>query len=192
VLPVSDAFLLGIAEISATVIGLFLVAVFFHVESSLRRSIDPVRDVVQPYMRAGTRLVVLLFVMPLVLSISLIAFELVWSRVLFALLSVAIVTANVATAARIRTVARATGSMTLVVNEVVGTVLVLVVVALPWALGGIRPTREELTPALLMALAAGFLSVGVVAVSAFDVARGSDVALTGEANRRRRPRRGAR
>jgi hypothetical protein len=166
------------------------VAVFFHVESSLRRSIDPVRDVVQPYMRAGTRLVVLLFVMPLVLSISLIAFELVWSRVLFAVFSLAIVMANVATAARIRTVARATGSMTLVVNEAVGTVLVLVVVALPWALGGIRPTREDLTLALLLALAAGFLSVGVVAISAFDVARGGDVAPAGqEATRRRRPRR---
>ena len=34
---VSDAFLLNMAEVSATLIGLFLVGVFFYIETGLRR-----------------------------------------------------------------------------------------------------------------------------------------------------------
>jgi hypothetical protein len=34
---VSDAFLLNMAEVSATLIGLFLVGVFFYVETGFRR-----------------------------------------------------------------------------------------------------------------------------------------------------------
>lgn len=35
--PVSDAFLLTMAEVSTTLIGLFLVGVFFYVDGGLRR-----------------------------------------------------------------------------------------------------------------------------------------------------------
>lgn len=35
--PVSNAFLLNMAEVSATLIGLFLVGVFFYVEAGFRR-----------------------------------------------------------------------------------------------------------------------------------------------------------
>jgi hypothetical protein len=34
---VSDAFLLNVAEVSATLIGLFLIGVFFYVETGFRR-----------------------------------------------------------------------------------------------------------------------------------------------------------
>ena len=51
---VSDAFLLNMAEISAGLIGLFLVGVFFYMESGLRRA-GPARDVFEPYLRSGTR-----------------------------------------------------------------------------------------------------------------------------------------
>jgi hypothetical protein len=38
---VSDAFLLQVAEISATLIGLFLVGLFFYIETSRGRSSCP-------------------------------------------------------------------------------------------------------------------------------------------------------
>jgi hypothetical protein len=54
------------------------------------------------------------------------------------------------------------------VNEVVTSVLALALVALPWVLGGLRPTREDLTLAIILAFAAGLLSIGATVMSAFD------------------------
>ena len=53
--PVSDAFLLNMAEVSATLIGLFLVGVFFYVETGFRRLEPDARAAMEPYMRSGTR-----------------------------------------------------------------------------------------------------------------------------------------
>src|SRR5918992_4565097 len=97
---VSDGFLLNIAEVSASLIGLFLVGMFFYVETGFRRAIRA-RDVVEPYFRASTRIVLILFSIPLVLSLTLVVLEPVWSRTLFVLLSLGLLAANIDTAARI-------------------------------------------------------------------------------------------
>jgi hypothetical protein len=60
---VSDAFLLNMAEVSASLIGLFLVGVFFYVETGLRRS-GRAREVFEPYLRAGTRITLIVFATP--------------------------------------------------------------------------------------------------------------------------------
>jgi hypothetical protein len=52
---VSDAFLLNMAEVSSTLIGRFLVGVFFYVETGLRRS-GRARRVFEPFLKAGTRI----------------------------------------------------------------------------------------------------------------------------------------
>ena len=52
---VSDAFLLNMAEVSSTLIGLFLVGVFFYIETGIRR-LDHARRVFESYLRAGTRI----------------------------------------------------------------------------------------------------------------------------------------
>jgi hypothetical protein len=83
---VSDAFLLNMAEISATLIGLFLVGVFFYIETGLRRW-ERARQVVVPYLRAGTRITLIFFAIPLGLSLALVALEPFWARVLFVPLS---------------------------------------------------------------------------------------------------------
>jgi predicted enzyme related to lactoylglutathione lyase len=151
-------------------IGLFLVGVFFYVESGLRR-LDRARDVFEPYLRAGTRITLIVFAFPIGLSITLVVLEPVWSRVLFALLSLMILVANVDTAVRIRGAAKAARSTALLINEVVTSVVTQVFVVLPWALGGLHPTREDLTWAILLSFVAGFLSIGAVVMSAFDIAR---------------------
>jgi hypothetical protein len=165
---VSDGFLLQVAEISATLIGLFLVGVFFYVETGLRRLSPDSRAVFVPYFRSATRIVLVLYALPLFLSLTLVALTLGWNRWLFLLLSVVLVTANVSSLARVRGIR----SPTLVVNELVGTAVVAVLVLLPWALGGLHPTREELTLAILLSFGSGFLSVSALVLSILDAAEG--------------------
>ncbi|MCI0632596.1 MAG: hypothetical protein L0206_01555 [Actinobacteria bacterium] len=174
---VSDGFLLNMAEVSGALVGLFLVGVFFFVETGLGQ-LGSSREVVAPYFRAGTRIVLVLFAMSLLLSLTLVVLEPVWSTVLFAVLSVMLIAANLDTAIRIRAVGRITRSTPLVVNEMVGTVAVLVIVVLPWALGGLHPTREDLTWAILLSFAAAFLSVCALVLAAFDISRFEATART--------------
>ena len=65
--------------------------------------------------------------------------------------------------------ARVTGSTALLVNELVGSVAVLVIVALPWVLGGLHPTREDLAWAILLAFAAGFASISALVLFVLDL-----------------------
>ena len=167
---VSDAFLLNMAEISAGLIGLFFVGVFFYMESGLRRA-GRARNAFDRYLRSGTRITFIVFAFPIGLSITLVALELALARVLFAMLSVVLILANIDSAVRVRGVAKLTGSIALLLNEVVNTVLVVVMLVTPWALGGLHPTREDLTWAILLSFVVGFLSIGAVVISAFDIAR---------------------
>src|SRR4029453_15821975 len=112
----SDDFLLNMAEVSAALIGLFMVGIFFFADTGFRR-LDQARGIVEPYFRASTRIVLVLYALPLGLSLSLVGLEPVWSKVLFALLSLMLLAANLDTAARIRAVARVTGSTPPLVNE---------------------------------------------------------------------------
>jgi hypothetical protein len=163
---VSDAFLLGMAEISATLIGLFLVGVFFYVETGLRRW-EEAGQVVVPYLRAGTRSTLIFFAIPLGLSLALVALEPFWARVLFVPLSLLLLVGNVDTVTRIRGVRKVTGSTALLVNEVTIDAMAVAIVVIPWVLGGLQPTREDLTWAILLAFVAGFLIIGAIVMSAF-------------------------
>jgi hypothetical protein len=171
---VSDQFLLNMAEVTSALVGLFLVGVFFFVETGFRRWEG--REAIEPYFRAGTRIVLILFAIPLFVSLTLVAMEPVWSRLVFLALSLLLVAANVKTVLLIRTVPSEARSGNLLLNEGVGTLAVALLVTLPWILGGIDPSREDLTWALLLSFGSGFLSVSSLALSAYDLARtdGSD------------------
>jgi hypothetical protein len=165
---VSDAFLLQMAEISAGLFGLFLVGMLFFVETGFG-PLGSEREVIVRYFRASTRIVLVLFAIPLGLSLTLVVLEPGWSRVLFLLLSVALVAANLDTALRVQDVRQLTGSTILLVNEVVGTVAVALLVLLPWILGGFDPGREDLTWAILLSFGAAFLSLATLLLSVFDI-----------------------
>ena len=167
---VSNAFLLNMAEVSGTLIGLFLVGVFFFVETGFRR-LDHARAAFEPYLRAGTRITLIVFAIPLGLSLSLVALELAWSRALFAILSVMLLVANVDTIRRIGESTRVTRSWGLLVNEIVTTLMSLTLIVLPWIFGGLHPDRKDLTWAIVLAFAAGFLSICATVLSVFDMAR---------------------
>jgi hypothetical protein len=170
---VSDAFLLNMAEVSAALIGLFFVGMLFYVETGFERA-KLGRTILVRYFRASTRIVLILYAIPLGLSLALVVLEPLWTRVFFALLSLLLVAANVDTAIRVRGVAKTIGSRALLVNEVLGTVGVVLIVVIPWALGGLHPTREDLTWAVLLSFATGFLSIGAAILSAFDIERLED------------------
>jgi enamine deaminase RidA (YjgF/YER057c/UK114 family) len=167
---VGDELLLGIAGVAATVIGLFMVGVLFFVEGGMRGPGRQSRADLWRYMRSGTRIVMMLFAMALLLSLALVALELPWARALFVVLSALLVVANVETAVKVRAT-RVTQSRTLLFNEIAGTVGVVAIVALPWILGGLRPSRADLTLAAFLALATAFASVSAIALSTFDLAR---------------------
>ena len=172
--PVTDELLLGIAGVSATVVGLFLVGAFFYVEAGMRQQDGRARATMQPYMRAGTRIVMILFALALFLSLALAALDLAWARALYVVLTLLLIAANVETALRVRSVGLPGQPRTLLLNEIVGTIGVLLIAVLPWAIGGWRPGREELTLAALLALGTAFVSVGAMALCAFDPARGGE------------------
>lgn len=166
---VSDSFLLHIAEISGGLFGLFMVGMLFFVEMGFA-NLGPHREVVVAYFRASTRIVLLLFAIPLGVSLTLVVLEPGWGAALFAVLSAALVATNVDTALRVRPIGRVTRTNTLLINEIAGTVAVAVLVVLPWVLGGIDPSREDLTWAILVSFAAAFLSLGTLLLSVFDLA----------------------
>lgn len=166
---VSDSFLLQMAEISAGLFGLFMVGMLFFVEMGFN-NIGRDRGFVISYFRASTRIVLLLFTIPLGVSLTLVVLEPVWSTVLFATLSIALVAANVDTAMRVRSIQNVTRTHTLLINEVVGTAAVAVLVVLPWVLGGLDPSREDLTWAILISFAAAFFSLYALLMSVFDLA----------------------
>lgn len=167
---VTDAFLLQVAEVSATLLGLFLFGVLFFVESGIRRLGDAAEGF-EPFFRAGVRIVLLLFALPLALSLTLVALGPNWNRALFLVLSLILLAANVDTARRARATASGSHTSIWIVNEVVGTIAVVALVVTPWALGGFHPSREDLTWAILLSLGAGFVSVSALVLSVIDTGR---------------------
>jgi hypothetical protein len=166
---VSDIFLLNVAEISGAILGLFVIGMLFFAETGFRRLESRGGAAMEAYLRASTRIVLLLFAIPLGVSLSLVVLKPGWSAAIFLLLSVALVAANLDTAALIRSVPQQTRSRALVANELAGTAAVAVLVVLPWMLGGIPPTREDLTWSILLSFASAVASVFTLVISILDL-----------------------
>lgn len=166
---VTDAFLLQMAEVSAGLVGLFLIGVFVYVETGDRRP-GHTADIVDLYFRASTRIVLVLYALPIGLSLALVIMEPIWSRALFVVLSLVLVAANVSSAALVRVVARRLSSPVLLVTEVLGSAAVVAIVTVPWILGGLHPGRDDLAWAILLSFATGLLSIYAMVMSVFDTA----------------------
>lgn len=165
---ISDGFLLGIAEVSAALVGLFLVGVFVYLETFIQR--DAERSSAEaPYIRSSTQIVIILYAFPIGLSLTLVAMEPIWSRLLLVVLSVLLIAANVDTVRRVSRLAQASSAPMLVATEIVGTIGVILLVTLPWILGGLEPSREDLTWSILLAFATGFIGIWAMVLTAFDV-----------------------
>ena len=167
---VSDDVLLNLAGMSAALIGLFLVGVFFFIQSGFDK-VEQGRLDIERYFRSGTRILLVLYAIAIFVPLALVLLDLGWARALFLILSVALVATNVDSINRIRPIWRVPDMRSLVINEVLGTVAVVLIVALPWILGGTTPSREDLTWAILLAFVVGFISFGAHVLWAFDLVR---------------------
>jgi hypothetical protein len=170
-MPTSDVtneFLLGLAGIAATLVGTFIVAVFFYLDSALHRSRGAAGSTPDQYMRAGARWVLIAYSLPLFVALALAGAEPVWAAVTFLVFAAALVVASVDTTRRIVKKGATRKSHALAANEICTSLGVVAVTVLPWILGGWIPSPSDFVPSLLLALAIGFTSTAVVIMSVFD------------------------
>lgn len=168
---VTDEVLLGLAGIAATLVGTFIVAVFFYLDSALHRSRGAAGSTPDQYIRAGTRWVLIAYSLPLFVPLALIGADPVWAYVTFLMFAGALVVATVDTTRRILKRGATGKSPALAVNEACTSLAVVALIVLPWILGGWIPAPGDFVPSLLVALAVGFTSTATVIMSVFDAER---------------------
>ena len=164
---IADDFLLSVAEVSASLVGLFFVGIFLYVQTVLGRGRDQVVEA--PYIRSSAQVVIILSAISIGLSLTLVALEPIWNRLLFAALSILLIVATVERVRRVRQLARTMAVPILVWSEVIATASAVLVIAVPWILGGVDPSREDLTWAILLAFASGIFSIWAMVMIAFDI-----------------------
>ncbi|HEY9562512.1 MAG TPA: hypothetical protein VIR30_01970 [Nocardioides sp.] len=164
----TDDFLLALAGISATLVGTFIVAVFFYLDSALHRARGAAGSASDQYMRAGARWVLLAYSLPLIVALALVGAEPIWAVGAFLAFAGALAVATVDTSRRIAKRGAARRSLALAVNEILTSLAVVALVVLPWVLGGWVPSSSDFVPSLLLALAIGFSSTATVTMSVFD------------------------
>lgn len=165
---VTDEFLLALAGIAATLVGTFIVAVFFYLDSALHRARGGAGSAASQYMRAGARWVLIAYGLPLTVALALVGAEPVWASIAFLAFAAALVTATVDTSRRIAKRGATGRSPALAANEILTSLAVVALVVLPWIFGGWIPSRSDFVPSLLLALAIGFTSTTTVIMSVFD------------------------
>lgn len=169
--PVSDELLLNLAVMSATLLGLLVVGVLFYVETGLRR-LEHASEVFAPYVRAAARLTMGLYVVALATALALVALEPPWARVVYLVSGIGVLASLVDFTRRARAMRSLLGTAAWSrLHEVVVWGCVVAALALPWILGGIRPSAEDLTWGILLALALGLLSTLNMLLSVFDIAK---------------------
>ena len=160
-----DDLLLALVGASATLLGLFLVGVFFFVDSPVRRS----NSKFESYLRTGTSIVLLLYAISLFAPLVLVMAGPVAAAVVFAGLSVALIVQNFRTVYHLLHIPRGQRFRTLVGHEIICTGLAVVLVALPGVLGGFPPSREALAVSFVLALLTAFVSTCAFVLTAFDL-----------------------
>lgn len=160
-------FLLGVAGVSATLMGTFIVGVFFYIDTDMHRRLMA-SDAADRYLRSGVRWVFVVYALPLFVSLALAAFDPIWGAATFIVLSAILVLSTVDTGRRMLMQGGSGDSTALVANQWTSTAAVVVLVALPWVIGGWVPPATAFIPSILIALAAGFASTAALIMSQFD------------------------
>ena len=161
-----NEFLLGVSGVAATLIGTFIVGVFFYIDNDLHR-IMMSSDAADRYLRSGVRWVLVVYSLPLFVPLTLAAFEPIWGTVVFIALSAMLLLSTLDTGRRILKNGGLV-SPSLVVNQWASTVVVVVLIALPWVLGGWVPPATAFIPSTLLAIAIGFTSTAALIMTQFD------------------------
>ncbi len=163
---VSDALLLQVAGIATSLLGFFVVGVFFYVQ---RGMFPGAADQAQRYMRSATRTVIVLYGMVLFLSLALVAFDLPRVAFLYALLSIVLLWSVVETSRSIHRL-HAEVAVT-VMSQPAMWLAAAVILATPWLRGGMSPDRVDLASAIALIGVFAFLSSASLVLSAFEISR---------------------
>lgn len=165
---VNAELLVGLAGIAATLVGTFLVGVFFYLESGHRRARRAEVNADQ-YLRSGVRGVFLIFALPLIVSLMLANLNAVWGTLVFIALSALLVVATLDSVHKLLRRGGSWGSVAIIINEVVATTATLFIVTLPWIIGdGWVPPPSAFIPSLVLALGSGFFSTVALVMTLFD------------------------
>lgn len=169
---VDQEFFLGLAGIAATMLGTFIVAAVFYIDSDLHRRLAA-SAAADKYWRSGMRWVFTAYAIPMLVALVLASLSPVWGALTFIALVGVLLAMTFDTGLKILRRGGPGASRTLTVNEWVTTAVVLVSAVLPWALGGWVPDPASFVPSLLLILAAGFTSTAALVMAEFDATTGS-------------------
>ncbi|HSJ84013.1 MAG TPA: hypothetical protein VLA91_09375 [Acidimicrobiia bacterium] len=164
--PVSDAFLLELAGITASLLGFFVVGVFFYVQRGL---FPQAAEAAQQYLQAATRSVVILYGMTLSMSLSLVVLNQPWPALLYLGMSMVLLWSVIRTSLAIGRLHRALEIR--VMPQIPMWIAAAASLAAPWVLGGTSPSREQLTVAILLLGAFAFASSASLVLSTFDISQ---------------------
>lgn len=167
-LPISDSFLLATASIAATLLGLLLLGAFYYVETGFRRA-TAVAPQGGPFLRATTKMTMLLYSLVLGISLGLVVLRPVWFAVLYGLLGLAVIRAMAEWTMRYRDLRK----LLPIPRESPWLMwpAVLVTLVLPWVLEGWEPSRAAVTWTLLLAGGLALTSTAGLVLTSFDLAR---------------------
>ena len=159
--------LLGVSGVAATLIGTFIVGVFFYIDTDLHRRLMA-SDAADRYLRSGVRWVFVVYSVPLFVPLTLAAFEPIWGSAAFIVLGAVLLLSTVDTGRRILKNGGMGVSAALAVNQWICTAGVVVLVALPWVIGGWVPPATAFIPSMILATAIGFTSTAALIMTQFD------------------------
>ena len=161
-------FLLAIAGIAGTLLGTFIVGVFFYLDLAQYRSAASETTPKDRYMRAAVRWVFVAYSIPLLLPLVLVFADPIWGAVTFVALNTMLLASTVGTVRRIVTRGGAGSSFPLILNEWITTFAVLLAFVLPWLIAGWIPTPSAYLPSLVIMITASFASTAALVLSEFD------------------------
>ncbi|WP_166404812.1 hypothetical protein [Labedella endophytica] len=165
-------FHLGVAGVASTLLGTFIVGVFFYIDSDQHRALSAT-VAADRYRRSAIRWVFAAYGVPVLVPLALAGAGPVWGTVAFILFGAVLLAATVDTGRRISMTGGSGSSPILIVNEWATTTAVVASMVLPWLGGGWLPSPEDFTPSLLLLVAAGFSSTAALVMAQFDESIGT-------------------
>jgi hypothetical protein len=161
---VSDAFLLEVAGIAASLLGFFVVGVFFFVQ---RGMFPKAAEHAQRYMQAATGSIIVLYGMTLALSLALVVLPASGVAVMYLGFSLVLLWSVTRTNSAIRRLHRALGIR--LMSPLAMWSATAAIVGVPWVLGGVAPTRVHLAWAIGVIGVFAFTSSASLVLAAFDI-----------------------
>lgn len=168
---VDQEFLLGLAGVAGTLLGTFVVGVFFYIGSDMHMRLGD-SEAADRYQRSSIRWVFTAYSVAVLVPLVLCVLHPVWGAITFGSLGVLLAVMTVDCVRRILAKGAAASSRALVVNQLLTSFVFVVALVLPWALGGWIPEADAFVPSLLLLLASGFSSTAAIMMAQFDATMG--------------------